>query len=94
MQTEAELIADLRAHPGQTIRLVEVVVAGQSQEPPADQARSRKVVLVKDEAIVLEDGKQMPLGCMASYEYDRENSRFHALIGAARLTYEIARGHA
>lgn len=92
MNTIADLVARLR--PGVSIRAVACTIGGRATKLHESIAAARKVVTVDAAAIRLDNGKFIPLGCLATFVLDGTVDHFNVHVGAMSVTYEIADGNA
>uniref|UniRef100_A0AB74UGK3 Uncharacterized protein n=1 Tax=Caulobacter phage BL57 TaxID=3348355 RepID=A0AB74UGK3_9VIRU len=93
MTSIQDLIAKLN-RPGARIAAVGINVGGVDMQPTPEQGQVRGVVQATPDAIWMDNGKMMPIGCQANYVFDGSPDRFVVAIGVSKITYEIAEGAA
>ncbi|ARB14440.1 hypothetical protein Ccr5_gp220c [Caulobacter phage Ccr5] len=91
MNSIQDLIAKLN-QPGARLAAVAITVGGVEMQPSPAQAQVRGVVEATPDAIWMDNGKMMPIGCQANYVFDGSPDRFVVDIGVSKITYEIAQG--
>lgn len=93
MRGIGDLITTL-SRPGTMIRHVGCVVQGVEVPLASHEIETRRVIEVSPDAILLDNGSFMPIGCAGVYQFNGAPDRFSVRIGVAELYYEIAQGTA
>lgn len=93
MRNTDDLIARLK-RPGACLRVTSILVQDAKLLPTPEQGSVRRVVDVNSDAVYLDNGKMMPIGCVGDYQFDGSPDSFRVAVGVATLCYEIAEGAA